>query len=1356
MKVYITNATIEEARPVLFGMVVDDQFQSVERVCINVTGFMWDIYAEPYDGPIFEEDAALKWVKDDIDPVIHSINDKEATPHAGANKRIFFNRDKVVHRRKLCGFTPKSWMAKVQFLRSTDIRKVADELQKPNCCGDVYKFCTGCDDVVRGARCYNSTCEGASSRWRCGRCRFPKLPRCKVYKHDVDPLLTFLHRTDLRCFGYANINIPDKKEATIDHRDDNRISRCEVEIQVHVNNITAEETDGNTASPSVRIVSFDLETDGLNPEGTDEVRMISAYACDFPFDSDVKPPKSVLFTRHKLATDDPTDYEVSRNENEMQLIKDFAAFVDAEQAVFLTGWNTAGFDIDFLVKRVQKKIGKRSRGGSPRNMTLQPLSRLSWLRKRPVKGQAKNLTSAAYGINQMMTISVAGLICMDGLLLARKELKLIDFKLKTCAEWAGHAKGDVTYQEMVEAFDSKDAHKLREVADYCMKDAKIVIPILARMEQPTKVIAMTITSAVPPDYVVSRGMQVLSWSLILEEAQRHDMVPNRFPSTQDHDYEGATVIPPKAGYYQHPVAVLDFKSLYPSCMLANNVCVSTMVEMAKDSVELRARYPPPPDDPKRDYNNEDSLNKDFEKSPEFCVVDIGHGNVVVFDRDRGRGVIPIVLQQLLDMRQYFKDQMKLHPKGSVRWKQLNARQLAVKVSANSLYGFLGARTAPVGQQSVYIAASVTSLGRIALEKTRVHISKLIEGGDIPSGTEVVYGDSVTGDTPLVIRQDGVIRTCRIDELVMKDEEWECLENGKLVSSLARVEVWNDTGFTPIRRVIRHACVKPIVRVVTGIGLVDVTTDHSLLAIDGSEVTPLQARVGQELLHARDDELLRGLDAASSITYWKKVDQVWALGLFMSQGSWPFKITGAGLHHAQDCMPFTTTTVVREEDGLDALLAVYPAQVQHYREWFFNDHGEKRVPPFILSASLDVVMMFWRGYMSGTRTTTLGKEAMCGMWIVARRLGFHPAFTTEFQMTLETSDHPFRIHTMTDKGVSRNVVYDLETESHHFHVGPGDLVVHNTDSVMVMFPGISPAEASHYADLISKQVTEQVFAPPMELENEELMMPCLFLTKKRYAGLAGGGTKLIIKGISTQRRDYPKIVQHAMQTVLDALLRSTDGNGTQRALDSISSVMEKISCGRIDMEDLVVVKEINKMDYKSLPPHVVVARKITKRNPERALKAGDRVAFVVARGTAPNQKVAERGEDPEYMKRHGLIPDFGYYAQLAGQQVMDLFTKANLERQASAIIEPRIQQAIRNTGLARKEGQLALPWGQNNGLRVPSETLIPVASRSNVPRTIQTALPWSKSAPTEATKTSKSKPEASKAQQRTLKSFFKKS
>ena len=55
------------------------------------------------------------------------------------------------------------------------------------------------------------------------------------------------------------------------------------------------------------------------------------------------------------------------------------------------------------------------------------------------------------------------------------------------------------------------------------------------------------------------------------------IIPTKRSEKTDEQFEGATVIEPKRGYYTHPIATLDFASLYPSIMMAHNLCYTTYI-----------------------------------------------------------------------------------------------------------------------------------------------------------------------------------------------------------------------------------------------------------------------------------------------------------------------------------------------------------------------------------------------------------------------------------------------------------------------------------------------------------------------------------------------------------------------------------------------------------------------------------------------------------------------------------------------------------------------------------------------------------------------------------------------------------
>lgn len=55
-------------------------------------------------------------------------------------------------------------------------------------------------------------------------------------------------------------------------------------------------------------------------------------------------------------------------------------------------------------------------------------------------------------------------------------------------------------------------------------------------------------------------------------------MPAHYGGVQEDQFEGATVIEPKKGYYADPIATLDFSSLYPSIMIAHNICYTTLIQ----------------------------------------------------------------------------------------------------------------------------------------------------------------------------------------------------------------------------------------------------------------------------------------------------------------------------------------------------------------------------------------------------------------------------------------------------------------------------------------------------------------------------------------------------------------------------------------------------------------------------------------------------------------------------------------------------------------------------------------------------------------------------------------------------------
>merc|ERR1712238_44409 len=230
---------------------------------------------------------------------------------------------------------------------------------------------------------------------------------------------------------------------------------------------------------------------------------------------------------------------------------------------------------------------------------------------------------------------------------------------------------------------------------------------------------MARVTGVPVSFLISRGQQIKVFSMILRKCRDVGLlVPTLSPrgaaSGGDNKFEGATVLDPIKAYYRDPIATLDFASLYPSIMQAYNLCYSTMV--GGTAANSNGEECPGPDECEKSANGHTFVKSKVKK-----------------------GILPTILGELLAARKRAKKDMKNAPTEFERAVQ-NGRQLALKISANSVYGFTGAS---VGQlPCLPIASSVTSYGRTLLEKTKEFVEgKYNTSNGYKHDAQVVYGDT---------------------------------------------------------------------------------------------------------------------------------------------------------------------------------------------------------------------------------------------------------------------------------------------------------------------------------------------------------------------------------------------------------------------------------------------------------------------------------------------------------------------------------------------------------------------------------------------------------------------------------------
>jgi hypothetical protein len=631
------------------------------------------------------------------------------------------------------------------------------------------------------------------------------------------------------------------------------------------------------------------------------------------------------------------------------------------------------------------------------------------------------------------------------------------------------------------------------------------------------------------------------------------------------------------------------------------------------------------------------------------------------------GIVPRMLEEILRTRVQVKARMKkMKTKNSPEYRTLDAQQSALKMIANTTYGYIAASFSG-RMPCVDVADAIVQYGRETMEKSIEMINN--EYKDVWRG-KVVYGDSILGDTPVITRHRGLIRVCRVDELFPigggTRATWLNYHEGKRCHCPRGLEVWQDGGFVHVLKVIRHVCNTPMVRVVTSHGMVDATVDHSLLRPDGSCMSPSESHVGDHLLHALDTELIQSLRAACDKEI--PVSQRWIVSL-TSKILFSASSTTESRNHLEST-PFGVT--------------------RRFMCQFYNKHGEKTIPSFVFSLCQTDMDLFWWTYwnMHGClkdahqlHVVESGKELCTGLWLIGRILGWtchmdlpmhlkngggdtstfsssssqrtyidehilSMTFTAESTSHLIPDDRIRYLVPLSHKTLHSEVdVYDLETSSGHFHVGPGNLVVHNTDSLFVLLEGRSVADAFDVGLEMAKTITSRN-PTPMKLELEYIFCPCILVSKKRYVGYAfedkGSTPSLLAKGIETVRRDSCEIVEKTMKKVLKTLFTTSSLTQVRNLMDDIFGRIMRFDIS-LDLSQFVLRKKVRLGYYKgNAPPGAILSLKAMKTDLRAAPLYSEHVPYLVVTG-GPKSRLRDRVIDPLEI-RDGHILDGTYYVQ----------------------------------------------------------------------------------------------------------------
>lgn len=466
---------------------------------------------------------------------------------------------------------------------------------------------------------------------------------------------------------------------------------------------------------------------------------------------------------------DPSTTDVRSFQDESDMLSDFAQLIRDEDVDVITGYNVLNFDNVYLVKRIKALCGCSEEAycnKCAKSRTFSRVPRATTLRK-------KYTFSKQRGGQESWEASIEGRDWMDIYRVCMTDHKLGSYKLdNVCAALLGTKKIHIAYEDIPKHQKTPEGRMF--LAQYCVKDAWLPCQIIVRRAKLINAIQMSQVTGVPLTEILHRGQQIRTLSLMLQfmkarcrrDRTHHrwflpDESANKPPPSEG--FEGAVVIRPLPGFYQTPVVTLDFASLYPSIMRAYNMCFSTLIPNLREARRLQLTWSPETHDIK---SPEDPNYPEFRPVRSFDYPEGGRFEYVTKDSDvcfvtskKRVGILPEILEQLLNNRKLVKKERKKHSEKSMEYAVLDGRQLALKVCANSVYGFTGAGMGYLGEKR--IASSVTRVGRGMANHTKF----MCEDKYKEHGLQIVYGDtdSVFCNIPASMCDTN----CSIEELITK-------------------------------------------------------------------------------------------------------------------------------------------------------------------------------------------------------------------------------------------------------------------------------------------------------------------------------------------------------------------------------------------------------------------------------------------------------------------------------------------------------------------------------------------------------------------------------------------------------------
>ena len=893
----------------------------------------------------------------------------------------------------------------------------------------------------------------------------------RIHEHNASPILQLTSVRKIPTAGW--INFVGKRISK-----DDQVTYCTHEYIVSWKNLEEKKSDV-VARPLC--MSFDLEVNSSIPTSMPKaVRLedkIFQISCIFHRQG----AKQETYEKILLTLGEPDMGKLGDGigvlmfKTEPALLLGFTNLIQERQPNIIMGYNIFGFDIPYMIERAKNsfciydfdKLGM-DRGGHAREKSI------SW-------------SSSAYKNQSFQFLDAEGRLFVDLLPLVKRDYKMSNYKLDTIAGYflKGVKKDPLDAKGIFECYrlgmlgGTKGMKALGLVGRYCVQDSFLVTRLFEVLTIWVALCEMSKVTNVPIFSLYTQGQQLKVFSQTYKKCTHENIVVEKdgYIAKETDHYVGATVFPPVAGVYDK-VIPLDFSSLYPSTIIAYNLCWSTLVtddnipdEMC--NVMIWRDDQGCEHDPKVIRKKE--LNEII-KTKEAKLKELRQERDLKKNKDRKEEFAQLIDEFKKEMKPLRDERANLNkskPKHIIccerkfRW-----LKSPMGVLPEILTHLLDTR-AITKKEMKGVKAKLKEMKDIGLDEDDVKYSELATYCDVLDQRQLalkVSANSVPGETPIPCKIDEKFCYRTIEQLSLgnwsKDNE-----GNELATPIPNLQVWSDKGFTKVKYIFRHVQNTKIKRINTHIGCVDCTEHHSLLFPDGCEVKPTDLKIGDKLMHkslpSPNDTPINPLYKNINIeiiqnyilnTKQEKEAFIW--GLFFAQGSCD---KDSWTIHSQNKSLLERVKGILKELELQEFIYESGSSIREegfVRHLFYSENKVKKIPDNILVAPVKIRQAFFMGYCSGDSYThnkdkviisNKGSIGTAGLFYLTKSLGYKVSvsncknniYVLECSENFQIQNHTGIKNIINMEKNNGMYVYDIGTENNHFAAGIGDIIVHNS-------------------------------------------------------------------------------------------------------------------------------------------------------------------------------------------------------------------------------------------------------------------------------------------------------------------------